>query len=59
MELELYTLQLNEMQTEFKRKLRDIEAGATDDTSMKSYKPITRWSMNYNEFISFDEKSAK
>ena len=58
-ELELFTLQLNEMQAEFKKKLRDIESGATDDTSLKSYKPITRWSMNYNEFLPFDEQTPR
>ena len=53
-ELELFTLELTDMQNEFKGKLKDIESGNADDVTLKSYKQITRWSMNDNEFIPFD-----
>jgi len=42
------------MRNENKGKLKDIESGNADDVTLKSYKQITRWSMNDNEFISFD-----
>ena len=56
-DLEQYTLALNEMQSEFRHKLQDIQTGASDDSTietLKKYKLPTRFTMNDNEFIPAD-----
>ena len=58
-ELEKYTLQLNDMKDEFKKKLHQIENGENPPIQLSSYMPITRWTMNANEFLRYGSKAPK
>lgn len=50
-ELEKFTLQLNDMKDEFKKKLHQIENGQNPSIKFEKYIPVTRWTMNANEFL--------